>query len=85
VGSRGQKERAVQTDYGEGRMDKLLCDAEARGLREPTLYKYRLLFRQFQDFPSAYGLPSMLHFDMDWVRRLRASWPNKTIAARKKE
>ncbi len=25
--------------------DKFVVDAEARGLREPTLYKYRLLFR----------------------------------------
>src|SRR5262245_46580570 len=26
--------------------DKFISDSEARGLREPTLYKYRLLFRQ---------------------------------------
>jgi len=26
----------------------------------------------------------MVEFDVDWVRRFRASWPNKNIAARKK-
>jgi integrase/recombinase XerD len=64
--------------------DKFISDAEARGLREPTLYKYKLLFRQLQDFAAAYGLPAMVNFDVDWVRRFRASWPNKNIAARKK-
>jgi hypothetical protein len=29
--------------------DKFIFDAEARGLREPTVYKYRLLFRQLKD------------------------------------
>jgi integrase/recombinase XerD len=64
--------------------DKFISDAEARGLREPTVYKYRLLFRQLQDFAAVYGLTSMVEFDVDWVRRFRASWPNKNIAARKK-
>ena len=64
--------------------DKFISDGEARGLREPTVYKYRLLFRQLQDFAAVYGLASMVEFDVDWVRRFRASWPNKNIAARKK-
>jgi site-specific recombinase XerD len=64
--------------------DKFISHAEARGLREPTLYKYRLLFRQLQTFAEEYGLATMLSFDVDFVRRFRASWPNKNIAARKK-
>ncbi|MGB2664981.1 MAG: hypothetical protein WAK48_13315 [Candidatus Acidiferrum sp.] len=64
--------------------DKFISDAEARALREPTVYKYHLLFRQLQDFSSVYGLASMVDFDVHWVRRFRASWPNKNIAARKK-
>jgi len=64
--------------------DKFLADAEARNLREPTLYKYRLLFRQLQDFAALHGLAHVVHFDLDWVRRFRASWSNKNIAARKK-
>jgi len=64
--------------------DKFLVDAEARNLREPTLYKYRLLFRQFQEFAILYGHSYITDFDVDLVRRFRASWPNKNIAARKK-
>ena len=64
--------------------DKFLLDAGARNLREPTLYKYRLLFRQFQEFSELYALSYVADFDVDSVRRFRASWPNKNIAARKK-
>ena len=64
--------------------DKFLVDAEARNLREPTLYKYRLLFRQFQEFTTLHGYSYTTDFDVDTVRRFRASWPNKNIAARKK-
>ncbi|HEV2196056.1 MAG TPA: tyrosine-type recombinase/integrase [Candidatus Acidoferrum sp.] len=64
--------------------DKFLVDAEARNLREPTLYKYRLLFRQLQEFAALQGLSFITEFDVDAARRFRASWPNKNIAARKK-
>ena len=64
--------------------EKFVADAEARNLREPTLYKYRLLFRQLQDFAVLHGLPCLADFDIDWVRRFRASWKNKNISARKK-
>jgi integrase/recombinase XerD len=64
--------------------EKFVADAEARNLREPTLYKYRLLFRHFQDFATDHGLPYITDFDIDWVRRFRASWKNKNISARKK-
>src|SRR5258708_23715023 len=64
--------------------EKFVADAEARNLREPTLYKYRLLFRQLQDFAVVHGLPCLRDFDLDWVRRFRASWKNKNISARKK-
>ncbi len=77
------KERPVPITVKEA-CDKFISDAEARGLREPTLYKYRLLFRQLQEFAAPYGITAMLHFDVDWLRRFRASWPNKNISARKK-
>jgi len=64
--------------------EKFVADAEARNLREPTLYKYRLLFRQLQDFAAMHGLLCITDFDIDWVRRFRASWKNKNISARKK-
>ena len=64
--------------------DKFLVDAGARNLREPTLYKYRLLFRQFQEFSELHGHSYITDFDVDSVRQFRASWSNKNIAARKK-
>ena len=64
--------------------DKFIVDAEARGLREPTLYKYRLLFRQLQQFAKDRGLRFLIESNVDWLRQFRASWPNRNVAARKK-
>ena len=64
--------------------DKFISDAEARDLREPTLYKYRLLFRQLQTFATTCGIKFVCEFDVDSVRRFRTTWPNRNIAARKK-
>jgi hypothetical protein len=35
--------------------DKYLQDAQARELKEPTRYKFPLLFRQIQDFAADQG------------------------------
>jgi integrase/recombinase XerD len=64
--------------------DKYLEDAKARGLREPTLYKFRLLFEQLKQFAADLGLVFVSDFTVDNVRAFRASWPNKNFAARKK-
>lgn len=64
--------------------DKFLADAKARELREPTLYKFRLLFRQLQQFAKDKGLVFMSDFDLDKVRDFRATWPNKNESARVK-
>jgi len=64
--------------------DKFMADAEARGLREPTLYKYRLLFSRLQDFAAGEGIKCLCECDLDRMRRFRGTWPNKNIAARKK-
>jgi len=64
--------------------DKFIQDAEARGLREPTLYKFRLLFKQLKAFSADKGLVFVSDFTVDAVREFRASWPNKNFAARKK-
>lgn len=58
-------------------------DAAARGLREPTLYKYRLLFRQLQDFARDNGLLYLADFDVDWLRRFRESWRQSNVSALK--
>jgi len=78
----GRREERPEPIAVKNACDKFISDAEARGLREPTLYKYRLLFRQFQDFASAYGLASMLEFDVDWVRRLRGRAARRSVGHR---
>ncbi len=61
-----------------------LEDAAARNLREPTLYKYRLLFRRLQEFAKGKGIQFVRQLDLSAMRDFRASWPNRNIAARKK-
>lgn len=61
-----------------------LQDATARNLREPTIYKYRLLFRRLQEFAQSKGIRLVRQLDLTAVRDFRASWPNRNIAARKK-
>jgi len=64
--------------------DVFLEDAAARNLREPTLYKYRLLFRRLQEFSKCKGIQFVRQLDLSAMRDFRASWPNRNIAARKK-
>ena len=64
--------------------DKYIQDAEARELKEPTLYKFRLLFRQLQDFATDKGLIFISDLNLDNLRQFRATWPNKNEAARVK-
>jgi integrase/recombinase XerD len=61
-----------------------LADAAARGLREPTLYKFKLLFRQMEEFGKEKGLVFVSDFTVDRTREFRESWPNKNFAAQKK-
>lgn len=65
--------------------EKFLADAEARDLRPPTLYKYKLLFRRLQEFADENGIAFVRSFDVEWTRKFRESWTNKGgHAARKK-
>jgi integrase/recombinase XerD len=64
--------------------DKYVKDGEARGLKEPTLYKFRLLFRQLQDFATSKGLVYVSDFNLDNLREFRGTWPNKNESARVK-
>jgi len=64
--------------------EKFIADAEARGLQEATVYKYRLLFRRLQEFAQSIGLRYLNEFDLDSLRQFRASWCNRNVAALKK-
>jgi integrase/recombinase XerD len=80
----GQRVEEAQPITVKEACDKFIDDAEARGLREPTLYKYRLLFRRLQDFAGNEGIKCLCEIDLDGLRRFRATWPNRNIAAKKK-
>src|SRR5215469_17012710 len=64
--------------------ENFLADAEARGLREPSLYKYRLLLKRLKEFAAAKGLVFLSNFDVDMTAKFREGWTNKGTAARKK-
>jgi len=61
-----------------------LADAAARGLRETSLYKYRLLFTRLKEFAASKGLVFVSQFDLNSTAKFRESWTNKGTAARKK-
>ncbi len=61
-----------------------LADAEARGLRPPTLKKYRVLFAQMQTFANQEGLLFIKQWRLDMLRRFRQSWKDGGISALKK-
>ena len=64
--------------------EAFLSDAGARGLRDSTCYKYRLLFSQMKNFARDSGLRFLREFDIAALRKFRASWPNRNFSAQKK-
>lgn len=64
--------------------EDFLREAEARGLCDSTRYKYRLLFRQMQQFAQENGLRFLREFDLCMLRNFRASWENQNFSAQKK-
>jgi integrase/recombinase XerD len=64
--------------------DDFVRDAEARGLRKGSIYKYRLMFQQLKEFAEARGLITLDELDLEELRAFRESWNNKNYSARKK-
>jgi integrase/recombinase XerD len=64
--------------------EDFLADAKARGLREPSLYKYKLLVSRLKIFAQDKGLVFISNFDIDMTAKFRETWTNKGTAARKK-
>jgi integrase len=64
--------------------EDFLSDAGARGLRDSTCYKYRLLFGQMKNFARDTGLRFLREFDISALRKFRASWRNRNFSAQKK-
>lgn len=59
-------------------------DAKSRGLRETSLYKYALLFKQLKAFTESRGIVFLAGLNLEELRAFRESWPNKSLSARKK-
>jgi len=64
--------------------DDFIVDAEARNLRDKTVYKYSLLFRHLKSFSEAHGLRFLKELDTPMLRKFRASWKDSNLAALKK-
>jgi integrase/recombinase XerD len=64
--------------------DEFLADAEARNLKDKTIYKYRLLFRQLVEFSQGRGIRYLKELDPATLRKFRASWKDQNLAAQKK-
>ena len=64
--------------------EDFLRDAEARGLRQPTLKKYRVMLAQLTAFGEKEGRPFLSQFDLPALRRFRESWIDGGISALKK-
>jgi integrase/recombinase XerD len=75
---------SVKSPTIEHATDAYIKDATARELREPTLYKFRLLFKQLKAFAENEGLIYVSELNLDVLRRFRATWPNRNEAARVK-
>lgn len=63
---------------------KFLADAEARKLNEATIYKYRLLFRQIENFAERRGLRFVEQLDVDTLGMFRAEWHDSPRSSLKK-
>jgi integrase len=53
-------------------------------LRPPSVYKYKLLFKQLKAFAEDKGLRYIVECDVEVLRAFRESWVNKNFSARKK-
>ena len=64
--------------------EKFLADGSARGLREATLYKYRLLFRRLRDFTERSRILLIRGVSVDALRQFRATLPHRGTSANKR-
>jgi integrase/recombinase XerD len=63
---------------------EFIADAEARNLKDKTVYKYLLLLRQLAEFARNQGIRYLKEFDQATLRKFRASWKDQNLAAQKK-
>jgi integrase len=64
--------------------NEFLADARARGLRETTLYKFRLLLGRLQGFTRERGIHIVSEITVEKLREFRATLPHRNTAARRR-
>jgi site-specific recombinase XerD len=65
-------------------IEAFLADARARGLRESTIYKLKLLTTRLQEFATSKGLNFISDLSVERTSAFRETWTNTGTAARKK-
>jgi site-specific recombinase XerD len=89
------KDKVLAWDRGEqsadeGRIaikhatEQFIADAEDRNLKEKTVYKYKLLFKQLTAFGELQGIRFLKELDVSMLRKFRAGWKDGNLAALKK-
>lgn len=63
---------------------QFLADALARNLKDKTIYKYRLLFKQLTAFAQKKGICYLKELDPSGVRAFRVTWKDGSLASVKK-
>jgi integrase/recombinase XerD len=84
--ARGSKEEEKKADLTTivKAWEQFQVDAQSRGLRTTTIYKYVLLERQLASFATNEGLTVLKQLDLDTLSRFRSTWKDGPIAAGKK-
>lgn len=65
-------------------VDAFLADARARGLRDSSIYKLKLLTTRLQEFATDKGFNFISDLNVERTAAFRETWTNKGTAARKK-
>src|SRR4029077_19766529 len=68
----------------EDAVNAFLSDARARGLRESSIYKLKLLTTRLKECGETKGYTYISDFDIERTSVFRDTWTNRGTAARKK-
>jgi integrase/recombinase XerD len=77
------KRKAEPMSLEEAR-DRFLADATARKLNDSTVYKYRLLFKQIEEFAQRRGLRYLKELDLTTLDDFRTEWKDGPRSSLKK-
>src|ERR1700690_167916 len=64
--------------------DKFIADSQAQKLKEATIYKYRLLFKQMAIFSQERGLRYLVELNLQLLGEFRAGWKDGPPSSAKK-